>query len=299
VQNAGPATPAAGETPAVPRGPIPYDRHEAVLNKAREDARVAQEAAIASARAEVAKSYGIDASVDPTQVQRQLQIIAAMRQNPVAFLQQMATEIQQDPHYSQVMRSWAGQALATGRADGQAADPMPEADIPVEGGYKLYSEQQMSKLREWDRRQILAAVRADIAPLQQTVQSFEEIRQTAEAQRDAKSWSEKAFGAVSKLPGFTENQTAIAAKMQAFAWPDGVSLAEGRALMHMALMDAYNEIVLPQLTELGRKKAVADLDKRARASTPSPQSNGVGTPSNKEKDGSGFATRLAERMSRT
>ena len=171
--------------------------------------------------------------------------------------------------------------------------------MQTETGQKLYSDARMAELLKWQTRQTLAAVRQENAPFQQTVEQIEQLRREASAQRDAASWSQQAYGAIAKLEGFEQNKAAIAAKMQTFQWPEGVSLAEGRSLMHLALMNAYNEIVLPQLTELGRKKAMADLEKRARSSTRSPQNTGASTPSKNAKNGEGFAAALAERMSRT
>jgi hypothetical protein len=56
---------------------------------------------------------------------------------------------------------------------------------------------------------------------------------------------------------------------------------------------------LPQLTEMGRKKALADLETRAQRSTRSPKSTGAGTPA-KVSDGNAaaaFSAGLAARMS--
>ena len=276
--------------------PIPFDRHEAILAKAREEATAAQAAAIESARREVFSKYAIPENVDPAQYQRLSDIATELYTNPVAFLQKLATEIQQHPQHAATLRSWAGQALSTGRADGAAADPQPTADLQYSDGSARYSPERMTELLAWQRRQTLRELRAELAPLQEGVNTYQEQQRYEAAKANASSFAQTTYAALAQLPDFEKHKAEIAKHVAAIQIPADATVPQAQAILHLEALNAYNRIVLPTLQDAGRRQAIADLESRARAATRSPHGTGAANPV-KDKTPKRFGEALAERMS--
>jgi hypothetical protein len=140
------------ETSPLARGPIPYDRHKAVVTNIRNQAEQAE--------------AGWKAKLEPLtwaeKVDRQraeqalglLQSLDALADDPQAALAFIARKL-----------GVTQQQLAPQQE--QAQDQMPEADIPLEGGGSVYSAAQLQKVLEWRDRQLTRQIDASYGPLKQ------------------------------------------------------------------------------------------------------------------------------------
>lgn len=154
-----------------PRGPIPYDRHEAVLNNVRKEYEWVNE-------------HG-----DAQSVQRKLAILRRAEQDPAGFARDFMAAARLDPQ-----ALFGPPPAAPTPVQAEAA---PEPDILLENGQLSYSHERLNQLLEWKERQIEQRVQQSLAPIQQRVAIADMQEQAAVRARSelaqAESW-----------PGFVE-----------------------------------------------------------------------------------------------
>jgi hypothetical protein len=180
-----PAASLPSDTGAAPvadtRGPIPYDRHEAVLRKAREEYAWLNE-------------HG-----DPTTVQQKLSVLRMAEQDPARFMRTFAASVGIDP--SQVFQQAAPQAPAP------APEP-PQPDVLLENGQMVYSHERMQQLLAFERQQSLQQVNQQIAPLVQRAA-------VSEMQERATVTAKQELAAAASWPGFADHKQELAAFLAA------------------------------------------------------------------------------------
>jgi hypothetical protein len=133
---------AAGEAPPPVRGPIPYDRHQAVITNARREARE-------EAEKELRGKLGWAEKLDPKEAENGANIMrwyAADPEGAIAFLQ----------------RQRGDQKPAT------PADPgPPEPDVVLEDGSKFYSAAAQQKYAEYREQKLMAQIDGRYGPMLQ------------------------------------------------------------------------------------------------------------------------------------
>lgn len=136
-----PAPAAEGASPT--DGPIPFERHKAVLENARKDAREAAEK-------ELKQKYGWAERYDPQAVEQANRLYQWLQADPVQF------------------RAFLDQQLQTMQP--KVEEP-PAPDLKAEDGTPVYSAPQMQKLLEWQRsqfeQQLDQRFQAEVKPMQQ------------------------------------------------------------------------------------------------------------------------------------
>jgi hypothetical protein len=137
-----PETPAEATT----RGPIPFDRHKAVITNTRNEAS-------AEARKKTLEEYGIAEGVTPAVVTHGVNLARMLTENPKLFLQIVQSQLGVEA------------APAAPAAPKPAEDPEPEPDIPLQDGRFVYSAEQLRARDQWRERQLLKQVDERYGPL--------------------------------------------------------------------------------------------------------------------------------------
>jgi len=144
---------AAGEATPPVRGPIPYDRHEAVLTRARREARE-------EAEKELRGKFGWAESLTPED-QGTLQWLLKDPAGAIAYLQQKHARSQPAP---------------------PPEDPEPQADVRLEDGSTFFSAAQQAKWAEWRERKLEERINGRFGPmLQEAALSKLNAQATSEA----------------------------------------------------------------------------------------------------------------------
>lgn len=164
-----------------PRGPIPYDRHEAVLNNVRKEY-------------EWVKEHG-----DPQTVQQKLAILRRAEQDPASFVRDFVNAARLNP-----------QELFTPPAPPAPVAPPepPQPDILLENGQLSYSHERLQQLLAWKEAQIEQRISQTIAPIQQRVA-------LADMQEQATVRARQELSAAQAWPGFAEAKADMAAFLRA------------------------------------------------------------------------------------
>jgi len=126
---------------AAPAGPIPYDRHKAILERTRDEVRSQAEKALRD-------KLGWAERYQPDEVEQASRLYQWMRQDPngyLAYLQgQMATQKPEEP---------------------------PSPDLKAEDGTPVYSAPQMQKLLDWKTKQLQQQMEQTYGPIAKQVQA--------------------------------------------------------------------------------------------------------------------------------
>lgn len=268
----GAITPAATETPTQedrpPQGPIPFDRHTAVL-AAERTKREAVEAKLARvAWADTLQEAGKTGE----QVQQALQMFDGITQDPVGFLDRFHAQLQQHPDLATPLRSWAGRVLASRTQGGtvpSGSDDQsePQADFQNEQGIPFFSGPQLVKWQAWTARQQQAQFQAALAPLvaDRTARQQHEANRILEQQQTQLVASE--LTELRKIPAFKENESKVKAYLEQHNYQVPLQTAWTHVLVHEILPTLSQTARTTQLTELQRKAGASTVTPRASSAT--------------------------------
>jgi len=236
-----PAT--SGSTvPETPSGPIPFDRHKAILERARTEARTAAEQ-------EYRQKFGWAERYQPEQVEQGTRLYQWLNQNPVAFQSWLQSQL--GPLQSQ----GAGQA---------AQDEPPPPDLRAEDGTPVYSAPQLQKFMEWKERQF----QQRITPLERKFQGLEEKDRLRSVAMEAKVQAGDLLKQARETwPLFADLQPHVLQAMQ----------ADPRLDFHQAYIQVFREHGLEQARKKWETEYQGTLARKADASTPPPGTR-AGTP---------------------
>jgi hypothetical protein len=252
------------ETARDSRGPIPYDRHEAVLTKARNDAARALE----EERARQRETFGwvkpyIDAGLNQEQLTYLVQMGSKFAGDKRGFLDALAD----DP----AVQEWAV-ARAAQQAKATQQDAKPQPDLVAPNGTLVYSDHQLEALLEWRDRQTQGKIDATLKPIL-TEREERIAREKADAEfSEAQGKAQAIFDRYKSLPNFRENMPAIRAKYV--------------ELLQQGIADvgyAYSLVVTPTLSDAGRTQAIADMKRAAHSGAMNPKSGAPSTPAKKAR----------------
>ena len=251
-------TPLATEPPP---GPLPYERHKAILDKA-----YAERDGLKAQIEQLSWAQQVPAEVRP-QIHRLIEMAAKTQGDPVAFLMELAAEVQNDPRHAAALKSHAARMLGT-RSAPQVADEEPGPDIVVDG-HSWYSAGQQAKREQWLTRQLAgqmsAVVQEQVAPLATLAQRVADAERTQAATKAAEAFAATEFEKVSKLPGFVDHQAEISAAFDAEIAK--VPKADQDRVAAIVLRDVYHAVVLPKLTASSNQTLLKTLTAKASASS--------------------------------
>lgn len=230
------ASPTGGDTgtgsATSPQGPIPFERHKAILDKAREETRQA------------AERFKWAEGLTETQYQaikRKADLVDGSLRDPIAFHRQLGAWLRNHPQYGPRVQATEG------------TDPEPEPDLVAENGQKVYSADQLRKWQAWNHQKLTAQMTELVSPLQQRLQQ-------QDSQAQAQTWAQSQLAEARTWPAFNDLQASIRKRMQ----------ADGRLSLHTAYQRAYQEEYLPTERQRLRDELVAEMNTKATASTANP-----------------------------
>ena len=222
--------------PEASAGPLPFERHKAILEKARIEAREAAER-------EWKSRYGWAERYQPDQVEQSARLYQWLNQNPHGFMQWLGAQI-------------GVESTGTARTPAQPQGP-PEPDLRAEDGTPVYSAAQLQKYSEWREQQLKSL----IEPLQKKLADREEkdkARQTAFVAKQSASGLLKY--AREKWPAFKELEPTILQAMK----------TDPRLSFHDAYIRTFAEQGTPKLREQWSAEYQGTLAQKQNASTAPP-----------------------------
>lgn len=209
--------------------------------------------------------------------------------DPAGLVADLFARVQSDPTHGPRLRSEAARMLRQGQ---QADDPEPPPDIPTDrsnGRPVVYSAQQQAKREAWLKRQWMAEVNQQLAPFQQDLQTRQQQDGIRQLQAQSDAYAATTVQQVIDLPGFKDQKAAIAKEYASMGIADPRTgqivpdpndpRSEGEKLR-----DAYLKVVVPTLGQTTRQQVVADLHRKAHASTINPAQTTGGEPFDHRKD---------------
>lgn len=137
------------ETPAdVPptRGPIPFDRHKAVITNTRNEAR-----------RETLTEFGIADNMSAKDVSTGLNLVRLLNENPALFVQMVQSQLGG--------AATPATAPAAAAVPKHAEDPEPEPDIELSDGRHVYSAEQQRLWQQWNGRKFQAQIDERYGPI--------------------------------------------------------------------------------------------------------------------------------------
>jgi hypothetical protein len=242
-----PQTPAPVEAVPTPdaKGPIPFDRHQSILQNAR-----------AKTEAEITQRFQ-QQYAPHVELGRQIQADA------IGTVVGLVNELANHPNYGPQMISALARTLGSRRGQQADASEEPQADLQTADGTLVYSAPQLAKREAWMRQQLLGEVDQRLQPLQSREQQHQAQEQYRQAQQAAHDSMSKVFAPYAAIPEFKEHQPAIAAKWKALceAGHDSVSA------LGLAFTSVLRETVLPSRTAQSQQQLTATAVQKSLGST--------------------------------
>lgn len=214
-------------------------------------------------RAEVEAEFAYAKGVDRGEFDSTRQWMDLARRDPILALDRYVQQLMQHPTHAPQLKSYFGRSLGARTA----SDQMPGPDIPTsesQGQPVVYSAQQTQKLLEWQKRQFQQELDTRFGPIEQR-------EKTARAESQATEYSQATLQALADKPGFKDHVAEIAERYAAIPVEDPRTEGE-------KLRDAYLEVVGPKLTSAAQRQAVADVHRKAGATTVNPAGGGASEP---------------------
>jgi len=260
------------ETPdaAAPQdvGPIPFERHKAILDGERNTRTELESKVQRIAWAE---------SLDPAQVQAALELYREADQNPMGFLERYHALLNENPAIGPQVRSWAGRVLGGGRqaqAGPQQAQPdtdvEPKPDFMDEAtGQPIFSAARLAQWQAWRERQFEARINERLNPLVESHQAHTRQLQFEQEKGRIQADLKQQLEDFRQKPHFKEHEADIKAYLASKNW-------------NASIADAYVHVlttkVLPTLSQTAKADTLAELRQQAAASSVKPSQSAPAIP---------------------
>lgn len=166
----GPVAPGS-PAPKAPPGPIPFDRHKAVLDNARR---------------EYEQKYSWAKGIEPEQGYQLAGLARALATDPVATYRAIGAQLEA-----------AGLLKGANGQPPQPADQKPQPDLITEDGRRVYSAQQAEALNDWAMKQMEQRIAQRFGPIEQQFQM-------SQVMAEANSTAAQVLQEASQWPHFTE-----------------------------------------------------------------------------------------------
>ena len=250
-------TTAAAPSAEEETGPIPFDRHKAILQKRTDDTR---NEALAAMR----RDYGWAMDLGPENFAQVVQMMQSYAANPVQFIADALNDLNAHPQYAQQIRTHIARALAS---RGISMDDEPQPDLDLGNGVTLYSAKQQAARDQWAERQTLNKFRAELEPIQRDLSQRAERDRVAQIQSDANQFARDTIAKMEKLPYFNEYRKDIETTFAAM--PPMPDQLVGQAILE-AYVDVLQKKALPNLSNSAQSALISDLNTKAAAATRPP-----------------------------
>lgn len=252
--------------PQQTEGPIPWDRHKAILEKAREEyvTKALTDYGLNGYAPEQLKAIAPwiqKASTDPDGF---LLGELTSHADPVGLVRQALKQLQNDPRHAGTLRSLVGQAMQQLRGPGQAPQAPPMVKVQLEDGSVVDMPRDPGAWLQYHQQAWLKQLDDKFAPVTQTVTQLREQQQAAERQLQVDHFVTTTHQDVLTWPGMadTANQRAVAAEL-AQARIDANDPRE----VALAVNAAWRKVVAPTLSSNAERALLDKLKTNAAAAT--------------------------------
>jgi hypothetical protein len=216
--------------------------------------------------------------VDPQAFQTMVQWFGKATADPRAFAIQLIEELSNHPDHAPAMRSELARRLGT-RPQKASTDDNLDPDVAITDAQgnvvgRTYSDQLLAKREARLREQIQQEVDAKYASHFKTLDEFKSQREREQQAAQANEFGASFYKELSALPLADKHRGEIGEALRAMRLesdhPDAVRAAAYRA---------YHQVVGPKLLASGQQTVVADLQRKAHASTAvNPSAAALSTP---------------------
>ena len=257
-----PETPESPDTPSASAGPIPFERHKAILENTRTKTRAEVEAEW--------QPHAWAKEVPREKLEQAVTFAQQVSSNPRAFWATLTQELLGHPEHGQALRSELARVLGSARGRPAAEEPEPQPDLQAEDGRLVYSADQARKLLTWRDRD---AQRTFDARLAERLQPFEQMRQRQEKRdqedqqrEDERTASESAASQIADMesdwPWFKE---------QAHKHAVGQVMTEHEDWsFERAALYVLKTVILPTMKGTDQQAVLNDLKRKAAATSLNP-----------------------------
>ena len=253
-------------TSDAPQGPIPFDRHKAILDGAygeRDTARREFE--------EYKARHGWADRVDPAEFNQLQRWSTAYREDPVKWMAETISELRRAyPHLTPALTSEAARILGGARGLHATPEPEIEPDIPVldQQGNVVSQAFSADRVKQYVTRAVAEALGREVAPLKKSVED-QQASVVAQRERAASiADADAVYKQAEQWHGFAEHKPAIAKAFHAH--PD------------WSLQDAYLHVlhteILPKFDQASQTKLLTQLKTQAAGGSVRPDGAGQAKP---------------------
>lgn len=205
--------------------------------------------------------------LDPYRLQQMAEWWQRAQTDTRGFSLGLVDELLSHPEHGPAMRSEIARRLSTRGASPSSTEGMPAPDVEITGPDgqvvgRTYSDKQLLKRDAYLEQQVLSKISEQFGTKFKTLDTIEQERQTQALQMHAQQFGTSFTQELSHLPLFTEHKAEIG---QALA---GLTLTSDHPdAVRAATYQLYHKIVGPKLAQRASQDTVADLQRKAHAST--------------------------------
>lgn len=238
-------------------GPIPLDRHQAILSKAREEAeQVRQE--FEAYKQNLAWTSGLNQS----QVQHSLDTVYQLQSDPLSFYRKLQREIEAHPHLGPQLKS-------------PPEFKMPEPALRSQDGRAVWSSDQVQEILDYRTQQLEAKTAEQIGQIAAQLQQMREQEATRQAALAGRQSAEAAVNTLKQLPGWSDELEGKITRDFALIPPDRVQREGFKGILY----ELYLKHASPAQKKAAEQKVLSTLEQKAAAGTVKPSSGSAASAS--------------------
>jgi hypothetical protein len=194
--------------------------------------------------------------------------------DPSGFVQEIFRTA--SPQVQEQLRGVIASLVGAPPAAAATQDREPQPDVVTDTGTPVYSAKQQALWYDWQRRQMMAEVQKQLAPLQNEVKRSQQLRDRVIAEHKTRTFASTTAKSAESWPHFKENVKPIVEELQKL--PPGETEAAEELNLYKAYMTVYTRDVLPGLSGKAEAAVLADLKTKAVAGSEHPGRTGTTEP---------------------
>lgn len=267
-------TPSDAAEPRESAGPIPQERHKAILEAERK-LRTDLEAKWQRVQwADELANQGVTAE----QMRVAHRAYQFSEQDPVRFVEAILSNAAAQPELAQAVRSIAARVLGgRGQQPQQVqpdadAEPQPDLYQQNEDGSRtvVYSAPRQQEREAWFRRQWQAELDQRLGPIEQERQAQAARQQDQRVYSEVQTWGREQLDVFKDKPFYGDLKAGVKAFLDEHGYDPG--------RLPVAILTVLNTKILPSLGPAERANAIAEMRQQAAASSVSPNAASTSAP---------------------
>lgn len=187
--------------------------------------------------------------------------------DPMALIDALVTKVQQHPTHGQSFKSFIGKRLAAMRNQQPETEP-PSPFVPQPDGSVAFDPAAYAQREEWIKRQAIASMSGEIAPIKQLIEQQKQQQAAAEQQRSVDTFADNATKDFLTWPGMEDEATRKQVVLDFYERTKHHSLNDDQLKYELAM--AHQRVTYPTLSKRERERAVHDINQTAAAGSINP-----------------------------